>query len=285
MRSKSITPHNKALVRTQTTLRFVCAAQLGRYVQQRLKWKNLNLNKTKDERIKVFCAECKRETNHLVLLSADINGREDYGEHDWIAWDSHNQIIQCQGCDSVSFRHTNSNSEDMVHLDNNEWDYAVHERLYPQRSQNTLVIKEYFNTPHNIRRIYREVIDCYNNESYTLCGAGLRAIIDGLCAANGVTDGPVERTKNDGTTEIVRKSNLEGQIAGLHEKGILTKQHSDILHEHRFMGNKAVHELDQPSQKELELAISIVEHTLENIYELPEKAAEIRARKKKRQGT
>lgn len=24
--------HNKALVRTQTTLRFVCAAQLGRYV-------------------------------------------------------------------------------------------------------------------------------------------------------------------------------------------------------------------------------------------------------------
>ena len=51
------------------------------------------------------------------------------------------------------------------------------------------------------------------------------------------------------------------------------------------MGNKAVHELDQPSKEELELAISIVEHTLENIYELPGKAAEMRMRKRRRQNT
>lgn len=242
----------------------------------------LELNKTKDEKIKVVCSECKGRTNHLVLLSADIDGREDIGEHDWIGWDYHYQIIQCQGCDLLSFRRTDSNSEDYVQVGPDEWDNPINEKLYPQRSINTLPIKDFINTPYNLRRIYREVIDCYNNDSLTLCGAGLRAIIDGLCAENGIKNGPVEITKKDGTKETKIKSNLEGKISGLYEKGLLTKKHSSILHEHRFMGNEAVHALVQPSLKELELAISIVEHTLDNIYEIEVKASELRQRKKRR---
>ena len=71
-----------------------------------------------------------------------------------------------------------------------------------------------------------------------------------------------------------------GKIEGLHEKGLLTRQHSEILHEHRFLGNDAVHDLKQPTQDELKLAIQIVEHTLENLYELKDKADEWRSKKK-----
>jgi len=246
---------------------------------------SLSINKTQNDKVKVLCTDCKRSTNHLVLSSADIIGHQELGEHDSVSWNSHYQIIQCQGCETISFRKASSDSEDIEYISDNEWESVVHEKLFPQRSKSTLAIKDFLNAPSNIRRIYREVIDCYNNESFTLCGAGLRAIIDGLCADNGINDGPVEITKADGSVKIERRKNLEGQIAGLHEKGLLTKQHSAALHEHRFMGNKAVHELEQPSTIELELAIEIIEHTLENIYELSEKVKELKRRTKHRQKT
>jgi hypothetical protein len=115
-----------------------------------------------------------------------------------------------------------------------------------------------------------------------LCAAGLRASIEGLCAANGVSDGPVEVQKADGTTEIKRKSNLEGKISGLSEKGLLTNKSAELLHEHRYIGNDAVHELSRPSDADLKTAIEIVEHMFESLYEIPEKAEALKiARAKK----
>ena len=68
----------------------------------------------------------------------------------------------------------------------------------------------------------------------------------------------------------------------MYEKGILTKRNADILHEHRFLGNEALHELTQPSKDELALAIQIIEHILEHIYELLDKAAELHAQTERR---
>jgi len=79
-----------------------------------------------------------------------------------------------------------------------------------------------------------------------------------------------------GGMQIVRKDNLEGRIAGLQEKGLLTQSSAQTLHEHRYLGNSAVHELARPSEGELRLAIEIVEHVLEQLYELPEKAEELK---------
>ena len=121
-----------------------------------------------------------------------------------------------------------------------------------------------------------------NNEINTLCAAGLRTIIEGICAVLKINNGPVEITKKDGSVKIVRKKNLQGKISGLTEKGILTTKYSDILHEHRYLGNEAVHELSQPSRQELALAIEIIENILENVFEIPEKAEELKRRRFKR---
>jgi len=48
------------------------------------------------------------------------------------------------------------------------------------------------------------------------------------------------------------------------------------------LGNEAIHELNQPSTDELILAIDIMEHTLDALYELPDKAEELRRMKAKR---
>ena len=233
-------------------------------------------NKTKREAPKIQCTMCNRNTRHLVLQSVDTSGSElmDQRYDISIEWVSHYQIVQCQGCETISFRQLDWFSEDGDSLT---------ERLYPKRSKNSLPTKNYFNAPPSLRRIHRETIESFNNEVYTLCAAGLRSIVEGICEDRGIIDGPITVTKKDGSSIIERKKELQGKISGLCEKGILTKENSEILHEHRFLGNEAVHELSQPSPEELTLAIQIIEHTLDALYEIPKKALELKHRKAIRQ--
>ena len=201
-------------------------------------------NKQKSQIVSVHCIECARPTRHMIVSSYDYSGSEDYhGASFSIDWASSHQVIQCQGCMTSSFRQVNWFSEDVKQIGPDEHDSGERITLYPKRSNNTLSIKDFWEVPHNLRRIYRESIDCFNNDSYTLTAAGLRAIIEGLCATLGVADGPKTITKPDGTQEVKRFSNLEGKIAGLYEKGFLTERSAEVLHEHRFLGNDAVHEL------------------------------------------
>ena len=107
-------------------------------------------------------------------------------------------------------------------------------------------------------------------------------MVEGLCSAQGITNGPIEVANEDGTKRTERRENLQAKIAGLRERGILTESHADILHEHRYLGNEAVHELSSPSRDELRLAIEIMEHALDGLYELPDKAEQLRYRKARR---
>jgi hypothetical protein len=120
------------------------------------------------------------------------------------------------------------------------------------------------------------LIESFNNDCYTLCAAGLRGLVEGICADQKVGDGPVERKAADGSIKIVREKNLEGKIAGLWEKGKLTKSSAETLHAHRYLGNDAVHELAEPSHIELKLAAEIIEHILEQVYEIPQKGVELK---------
>ena len=245
-------------------------------------------NKSKGEKFKAFCAACKSETNHTVAQSVDTTGSEviHYGleEHDSdsIDWSDQYQIIQCLGCDTFSFRHKNYFSEAQDYFGPDDYNDGTTTLLYPQRSKDIVNAKDFYNAPKNVRAMYKEVVSCFNSDSPLMCAAGLRATIEGLCAEHSVTDGPVEEKKADGTVQVKRKDNLEGKISGLHEKGILTKTNADILHEHRYMGNSAVHELSRPAEEDLRLAIEIVEHVLDSLYEIPEKADVLRANRAKK---
>ncbi len=239
----------------------------------------IEFNKTKDQVMRVLCPDCKKDTRHVVLQSVEASGIEEYDDSFSFHWGATYQVIQCRGCSNISFRSESSNSEDYNSYDGKPQIYIS---LFPRRNKDTLQIKDFFYLPINLKRIYREIIDCYNNEIYTLCAAGLRAIIDGICFEEGIKEGPVEVMKK-GVPVIIYSRNLEGKIAGLHERGILTKKNSDILHKHRVLGNEAVHALALSSKEELELAIQIVEHVLEDLYVIPQKAKELKSRKAKRQ--
>ena len=235
---------------------------------------SIEFNKSKDERLHVLCQNCKRRTNHTVLLSADESGAEDWGGGAHYYWNTKFQIVQCQGCDAISFRTESTNSEDM-----DEDGYAVTEAVYPRRTEETINARQFLNLPYKLKRLYGEVIESYNNGILLLCAGGVRAIVEGICKENHIENGLVE-VEVAGETTSRKESSLQGKIHGLYEKGILTKQNADVLHEHRYLGNNALHDLDAPSMQELALAINIVEHVLEAICEIPAKGEKLKRTRK-----
>jgi hypothetical protein len=62
--------------------------------------------------------------------------------------------------------------------------------------------------------------------------------------------------------------------------GFISSKQAETLHEIRFLGNDAAHELYQPSGQTVETAIDIVEHLLAQVYDQPAKGKALAARKR-----
>lgn len=227
--------------------------------------------------VKEICGKCKRQTNHKIVTSYELHGQEDCGGGYTIDWYNSWQVIQCQGCDDLSFRKEHYFSEDEHQIAEDEWEDGLTITLYPKRNAHMRMPKEFLNVPPKLRNIYIESIDAFNNDSFILTAAGLRALVEGLCSFLEIKDGEVQK---DGKS--IRKKNLEGKIFGLHEKGHLTAPGAKFLHEHRFMGNDAVHALQKPSRADLSVAIDLLEPSLEAIFELPVKAEELEESRKRK---
>lgn len=230
-------------------------------------------NKTKGNVFRTSCPECNKQNQHTVIVSADYEYTEDIDEYCSICCLNNYQVIQCK-CGYLSFRQVNWCSE----LQDHEWDGRTVE-IYPKTEKDSREAKVFKNTPDKIQQIYTEAIAAFNNECHILCAAGLRGIVEGICAAKEVKDGPVEQILKDGSKKVRRSKNLDGKISGLVEKEIITKEYADILHEHRFLGNEAIHELEEPSPREIRNAIEIIEHIIEQLFEIPRKAAMLTARR------
>ncbi len=224
--------------------------------------------------MKTFCGKCKTYTNQTVLHEKESHSVDESG---W--WETNTyQIIECAGCETVSFRKLYTDVSIDHHYDPSDGGEPPYEiSLYPSTSIHHLPIKRFPHSPDNVGSIYKETIEAYNNNQLILCSGGLRAIIEGICSDKKV-DGIEKVIK--GKKTLVK--NLEAKIGGLSEKGYLTKGNADILHNLRFIGNEALHELSAPPKSEIKLAIEIVEHTIENLYELEYKAKRLASKRASR---
>jgi hypothetical protein len=97
--------------------------------------------------------------------------------------------------------------------------------------------------------MYKETISAYKASCLILSAGGLRAIIEATC----------NHLK-------VRKGNLGARIDLLHEKGYLTLNESRRLHSIRFIGNDALHEIENPPKESIIILFGIVNHLLENLF-------------------
>jgi hypothetical protein len=224
-------------------------------------------------RIKGNCAYCRGERNLKILRSVHIEwGDEDVeGAHDY-------QIVQCEGCEAVSFRVVSTCTED---FDENGYIHMI--KRYPEmesrQARDDITLPDGFDGSYDLDHLYDEVISSLNHGNNMLCAAGLRALIEGMCLGLGVKKGPVKQ--EDGTT--VNKTNLQGKIEGLVVAGHATRIEADALHEQRFTGNDAVHVLYKPSDAEILNALNIVEHLMFQIYEIEKVTAMLSKKRKAKQ--
>jgi len=214
----------------------------------------MELNKSQNIEMELPCVKCAGKTSHKVLVSVDIRGDESDGE--WsIQWCNDYQIVQCGGCKSKSFRNVSSSSEDHYQISETEWELDEYEILYPSRIEGRRTLNdEAHYLPSKVQRVYKETIQALNNNSPILAGIGLRALIETICKE-----------------KSAEGRNLLLKIDDLVVKQILTPTGSTILHKIRTLGNDAAHEVKPHSEKQLSLAMDVVEHVLTDVYILPNK--------------
>jgi|SRR5215213_1322486 len=215
--------------------------------------------------LRIYCNSCAGVTRHGTVRIYE----QDTADGKSVVW----QIVRCGGCDSISCHEE--------HWIEGEQDWEITEWFtYPLRQYRAP--KQFPDAPAIIDQIYRETIGAFNNSALLLCAGGLRALVEGICADQNILDGP----KRDHTTgqfvrhresnEVVRKTTLDCKIEGLAENNILTERQAQLLHEHRYLGNMALHELAVPEKDVLIVAINLIEHVMEDLYSIPAQADGLR---------
>ncbi len=202
---------------------------------------------------RIYCNTCKGQTNHELKSvqerkSSDadfeknpLNDAGQYEEWTYLFW-------ICRGCETASLE-----EDHVVYIDGNEQYVPA---FYPRRESNSLTAKTFLQLDEKLTDIYEEVIKCFNNEAWILCAVGLRALLEGICADK----------------KIAGRS-LFDKIEGLNKH--LPLNIVESLHSFRFIGNDAAHELQAPLQKDLQVAIEVMEDLLNFLYELDYKARSI----------
>lgn len=215
----------------------------------------LSLNKSVDQEINVQCRRCIGGTAHKVLANAELAGDDSHTQ-----WQTDYQIVQCMGCKMISFRSESSNSEDVDHdVDEyGQWNstYAIVEKLYPPRIAGYVgLVDDVWLLPEKLRRIYQETSTALIADQPVLTGIGVRAILETLCK-----------------DKAAQGHNLFNQIDDLVKQGVLTPARAGVLHQIRTLGNQSAHEVEPHTPAQLGLAMTVLDHLLEEVYVLPQKA-------------
>lgn len=201
---------------------------------------------------KIECRQCCRETSHKIVASYVEDGADEEDSQNHYYWNVISQIIQCSGCDLVSFRTISTNSEDYDYDEEGRNEYET-VKFYPGRSTGLKGVDRRF-VPYRIAQLYEETKSAIENDLSIIGGIGVRAILDAVCK-------DVHAEGRD----------LYKKIDDLHAKSLVTKEGVAALHKIRLLGNKSAHDAASHSREQLSLALEIVEYILVGTYVMPEK--------------
>jgi hypothetical protein len=216
---------------------------------------NSKLGQPTDAEHSVECSKCSGKTAHSILAMVDVHGRDGDSNYSF-DWQNEHQLIQCLGCKSISYRIVSSNSEDYYQDEYGNTVYAEIEKLYPPRIPGVKGLgEEAVYLPQKVRQIYDETLLALSVNAPVLAAIGLRALIETVCKEKEAEGG-----------------DLFKKIDSLVEKRVLTPMGASILHKIRTLGNAAAHEVKPHSEKQLSLALDIVEHLLKDVFILPKQA-------------
>jgi len=203
-------------------------------------------NKQKTALVK--CNRCGgQERNHLVIYDHEEHKISPDG--DIQVW-NHYKIVKCMGCNAVRFRESYFCTEDLDPETGNPEECGV--RIYQEEGDSKYQPTIHEQIPEDIKKIYLETIKCFNAGANTLAGGGLRATVEAICK-----------------DQKVAGDSLRKRIDALVQQGVLAKTQAGLLHEERYIGNEALHEMKTPTDQDIIDGLAIVEGLMKTIYVLP----------------
>ena len=205
------------------------------------------------ENARCECPECRRTTRHTVLASVANSGFVEGPDINF--WDEYT-IVQCDGCETISFRKKSSNSDDLGHDGQPEISVKSYPAPSPEPHEGAAYLTdEVYSMPGVVQSIYSETLGAIRHGLPILAGIGIRAIVEATC----------HDQKASGRS-------LENKIDDLVTKSFLTRAGADILHSLRVIGNTAAHEIKPPTQAQVAAAMKVIDHLLIGAYVIPKEA-------------
>ncbi len=192
------------------------------------------------------CQKCKQNTKHDVIHQVALTTDPDEDGYPPFTYLDCYQIVSCRGCDHHSFRVG-------WKIDDEEEDWSW--TNFPEKSTDRKPASHTMFVPRTVRALYLETLSAKNARADILASAGLRATVEAICTDRGLV-----------------KGDLKAKIDALFQEGILPKNNAEYLHQLRFLGNDAVHDMVAAPKEEFDIALEILEHLLQSLYELPRRA-------------
>lgn len=209
---------------------------------------------TKDRKTVTHCNECKKSTNHKILYSKEIKSVEESDDERQSAIRENHKymVVQCEGCDEISFLERVSGDRYTNPYDGPDYfDFNYPSSEY-DTNVNLLSDEEKRDLPKLLVDLYQEVKSAFKEESNILAGVGLRMLVEAICVEQKITG-----------------KNLKEQIPKLHVAGLISANEIPILDKLREIGNFSAHTIKGFSIDKLNYALDIINHVLKSIYVLP----------------
>lgn len=198
-----------------------------------------------------YCSECNNTTKHSILYVKELDG--EYNEFKILK-----QIVECCGCENVSFRTEEHDYWDVYENHEGEEEHRIKIENYPSVLHGHNGITNLYLIPQKIRPVYNQTLLAFKGKSYLLAGVGFRAIIEAICIQ-----------------ENIKGNNLEIKINNLAKNRLITEREANRLHPIRFLGNDSVHEMEIPTLGKLMLVLGIIENLLKNLYIMDSEAKNV----------
>jgi len=96
-------------------------------------------NKSSSKVEQIFCNICKRNTNHKILYSLKKTSSDDFNDGSFFRCESWHEVLECLGCECISFRQKVSSTDDYDKTGN-----LNIVSLFPRRDENLLNPKYFF---------------------------------------------------------------------------------------------------------------------------------------------
>lgn len=220
------------------------------------------IGKSDKKEHKLVCVgKCATTTKHVVLTSVEYHWSIEDGNIQGVY---NYEIVQCKGCDTVCFRQSSSNTEDVTYDETTgEQEYIETEMTFPSRLDGRRVLEDLWFLPSEIKDAYTETHTALSSKLPRLTAIGVRMVVELVC----------KHLNAEGDV-------LKQQIDDLVAKGKLTKENADVLHKTRLFGNEGAHGLQAPNESRLGIAMDIIESLLKNVFIIPRKAEDLNKKTK-----